>query len=100
MKKFWKHYYKTDVAKGDILFAIIWVLIVSYLLNLTILWAAFGYLVGNPLSFYIFNYLPAVSSKPVPCKHEPLLISRTDGTPIDGTKCCKNCGLNEYYWRS
>lgn len=58
-----------------------------------------GYLMSDPVSYYVYRFrqLTKDEREAVDCDHEPLL-TKDDGTPIEGTKRCKYCGLNQGYW--
>lgn len=66
-----------------------------------------GYIACDPLTYFMRNYRKEVLATEIAtqckastpsCNHEPLL-TRQDGSTIEGTKCCKHCGLNEAYWQ-
>jgi hypothetical protein len=118
-KLFWKTYWDD---KERLRFMAIALLILAIFLALVSKNTAFviavclGYIMNDPLSYYLINYRPcqqknkkitkrlmkAMNSDRVVealnevCKHEPLL--EINGKPVQGAKCCRFCGLGETYW--
>lgn len=78
-----------------------------YSMNANPLAFMLGYILADPVWYYLISYKKqtVLDTNPMPlpynikrakCNHEPLM--EIDGKVIEGTKKCKNCGLNESYW--
>jgi hypothetical protein len=102
------HFWKTYLAYYTTHRRALWVNIIYFFVfaTITALWLnkfpylfCLGYVMGDPVSYYVYRYRRILQDEMaihgVGC-HEPLL--ELDGKLIEGTKRCKNCGLNEYYW--
>lgn len=113
MKDFWKNYiehYRNDKCRlwYVIVIGVIVAFVTVFLAHTSPIFSIAGYILGDPLSYYIRVYHKQraleksaararaleAAAKPQ-CQHEPLLVL---GKPIKGTKRCKHCGLNEAYW--
>jgi hypothetical protein len=103
-----KHFWKTYIAYYGTHKRAMWVNIIYFIVFaiFTALWLkkfpflfCLGYVMGDPVSYYVYRYRrilkDELAAHGIGC-HEPLL--ELNGKIIEGTKRCKNCGLNENYW--